>query len=119
MIGVLIVMLCSVLKATREIREVWNLLTIFAVALHGSEAEAKRKGRIGIGIQTALTEANLRDSRSVPTFDRVDLIVILFAQSPSIGVDCAHQHDQRIGGCLNRSGASFVKLLANGNIVQL
>src|SRR5512133_64460 len=119
MIRVLVVVLCSVLKATREIREIWNVLTVFGVALDRSVAEAKRTGCIGIGIQTALSEANLRDSRSVPTFDRVDLIVILFAKSSSIGVDCAHQHDQRIRGCLNRSGASFVKLLANGNIVQL
>src|SRR5205814_6573496 len=114
MIRVLVVVLCSVLKATREIREIWNVLTIFAVALDGSVAEAQRKGCIGIGIETALSEANLRDTRSVPTFDRIDLIVILLAKSPSIGVDCAHQHDQRIRGCLNRSCATFVELLANG-----
>src|SRR6202011_2271745 len=84
---------------------------IFLVPLHGSVAKAKRKSGIGWLGESALGKTCLSDQRSITTYDRVDLIVILCPDSAGVRVDGAHDNQQRIGAGLHRCLAACIELL--------
>src|SRR5712691_7890336 len=97
MVGIFVAVLGRMLESSTQLREIWNLPSVFGVTLHRAVAEPQGKSRIwGLG-ETTFGEAGLGDLGAVVMFDSIHLVVVLLTDSTGMGINRAHQHDKRIG----------------------
>src|ERR1700687_5360177 len=89
-------MLFSVLIGAGYGGEGRYLFPIFLIALDGSVAEAQREGRVWRLGKPSLRKARSSDVRAVPPDHGIDFVVEALAGLACLGVDGAHQDDQRI-----------------------
>src|SRR5438477_8798229 len=99
--------------------EVGNVFVIFAVSLNRTITQAQGEGSIRWLVEASLGKAGFRDARALEASDRVHVIIVGFAYRAGLGIDVAHQHDQRVSAGLYRGCSTVPKLAADGDILEL
>src|SRR5437868_5657480 len=98
--------------------EIGNVFSVFRVALHRAVAEAQSKSGVRRLGKSTLCESRLGNGGALAAFDGIHLVIELFTDGSRVGIDGSHRHDERIVAGLHRGGASLIKLLAEGDIIQ-
>ena len=95
-----------------------DLAVALLQSFHRPERDAQREGRVRIDTVALNRKPRLRDEFLISGHARIDLIFVLAPRVACKGINSAREHDQRIGGRVQRLHAGLHQRHAGRRIVK-